>query len=140
VEEHINRLFPGKKHYNQCPKSPFFCKNVYLRRPRRAAKIKVRIFTLPSTRSVSFHVATNRAETQRSAFSLLEGVVCIPPHNNPDNGRVDCSNRNNEGSQCDFTCNANYALNGSSQSVCLDDGNGDGFGAWSNPAPKCDRE
>jgi len=73
-------------------------------------------------------------------FSFFKGIVCTPPHSNPGNGRVDCSDRNNVGSQCDFTCNANYALNGTAQSVCRDDGNGDGFGVWSSPAPKCDRE
>ena len=80
-----------------------------------------------------------RAETHRSNF-LLQGIVCIPPHTNPTNGAVTCSDRSNEGSRCDFTCNANYALNGSPQSVCRDDGTGDSFGAWSSPAPTCDRK
>jgi len=73
-------------------------------------------------------------------FLLLEGIVCNPPHTNPANGRVDCSDSNNVDSQCDFTCNTNYALIGSRQSVCRDDGNGDELGEWSTLAPTCVRE
>jgi len=83
---------------------------------------------------------TSEQKLNVQVFYFFKGIVCTPPHNNPTSGSVDCSDSNNEGSRCDFTCNVNYALNGSSQSVCRDDGNGDGFGAWSNPAPKCDRE
>jgi len=89
----------------------------------------------------SLQVATNiRKKLSHHIFYFSKGIVCTPPHRKPANGRVDCSDGSNVGSQCDFTCNANYALNGTAQSVCRDDGDGDGFGVWSTPAPKCDRE
>ena len=92
--------------------------------------------------NLNFLAIFNKHQSRNSTFIFLflEGIVCIPPHSNPTNGAVTCSDRSNEGSRCDFTCNANYALNGSPQSVCRDDGNGDGFGAWSSPAPTCDRK
>ncbi|XP_076818198.1 sushi, von Willebrand factor type A, EGF and pentraxin domain-containing protein 1-like [Clavelina lepadiformis] len=64
-------------------------------------------------------------------------ITCIPPQSAPENGDVSCNNGNNLNSECRFTCDAGYSLEGSESSVCVDDGNGDAEGVWTAPAPIC---
>ena len=73
----------------------------------------------------------------KPAFIPYTGIVCPPPHSDPANGNVSCSDGNNEGSVCTFTCIENYSLVGSPASTCLDDGNLDLTGVWSTDAPSC---
>nr|XP_002125315.1 P-selectin [Ciona intestinalis] len=66
-------------------------------------------------------------------------ITCRPPYTNPTNGRVGCSDRNNEGSICEFSCDVGYAMIGAAVSTCIDDADNDEFGIWNSPAPICQR-
>uniref|UniRef100_H2ZPN8 Sushi domain-containing protein n=1 Tax=Ciona savignyi TaxID=51511 RepID=H2ZPN8_CIOSA len=57
--------------------------------------------------------------------------VCEPRLMVPNNGRKTCSKANYAGSQCNFTCNTGYRMEGSSHSMCQDDQ------TWSHSAPEC---
>lgn len=64
-------------------------------------------------------------------------ITCPPPMIPPTFGRVVCSDFNNGGSVCSFTCERGYQLLGSPSSTCVDDNNGDQYGQWSKPVPRC---
>nr|XP_039253479.1 sushi, von Willebrand factor type A, EGF and pentraxin domain-containing protein 1-like [Styela clava] len=64
-------------------------------------------------------------------------ITCPPPMIPPTFGRVDCSDSNNGGSVCRFTCENGYQLLGSPTSTCVDDENGDQYGRWTSPVPRC---
>ena len=70
----------------------------------------------------------------------FSGIVCQPFHADLVNGEVICSDANNEGSSCFFTCGPNFVLSGTSVLTCLDDGNGDFLGAWLSLPPRCLRK
>ncbi|XP_076818199.1 P-selectin-like [Clavelina lepadiformis] len=64
-------------------------------------------------------------------------LTCPPPHIDPDNGSVACSNDNFDGSECRFSCDVGFFLLGSQSSICRDDGDLDAEGEWSDPPPTC---
>uniref|UniRef100_F7AJJ2 Uncharacterized protein n=1 Tax=Ciona intestinalis TaxID=7719 RepID=F7AJJ2_CIOIN len=64
-------------------------------------------------------------------------ITCPPAFNNPTNGVVGCTDGINDGSVCSFGCAPGFSLIGAASSTCADDGNGDGVGLWSQPAPIC---
>jgi len=71
---------------------------------------------------------------------LLAAILCQPPQSNPVNGDVSCTNANRASSVCTFSCASGFALDGRSTTVCLDDGNGDALGVWSNFPAVCRRK
>jgi len=67
-------------------------------------------------------------------------VTCLLAQGNPSNGAVLCTNENRVTSVCTFSCSAGYDLVGSASTTCLNDGDGDAFGVWSNTRPFCIRK
>ncbi|XP_077969592.1 P-selectin-like [Styela clava] len=72
---------------------------------------------------------------------VCEQITCKPALHDPQNGQVACSNKNNIGSNCTFSCNEGYDLDGtvesSIESLCRDDGDGDEVGEWTVPEATC---
>uniref|UniRef100_H2YY60 Sushi domain-containing protein n=1 Tax=Ciona savignyi TaxID=51511 RepID=H2YY60_CIOSA len=60
---------------------------------------------------------------------------CSPPHTNPSNGSVSCSDGSNLGSQCEFACQLGFTLVGAALSSCAQS-NGNPPD-WTAPAPIC---
>lgn len=61
-------------------------------------------------------------------MTIFLGIMCKPVFANPSNGEVDCSDLNNYGSQCSFTCADGFTLKGSASTICRGSG-------WINPKP-----
>nr|XP_002125765.3 P-selectin [Ciona intestinalis] len=64
-------------------------------------------------------------------------MSCSPPHTDPMNGDVVCTDGNMIGSLCVFTCNPGFMLQGPPTSTCVDDNNGDISAVWDQPPPIC---
>ncbi|XP_078495092.1 complement receptor type 1 [Ciona intestinalis] len=62
-------------------------------------------------------------------------IQCSDPPPAPANGQMQCSDGNNIGSQCTYTCSPDYAVVGDSVTTCTDMGNGNY--RFDNPAPVC---
>ncbi|XP_077972123.1 P-selectin-like [Styela clava] len=69
-----------------------------------------------------------------------EKIICNPPHVDPENGKVTCTDFNFLGSVCTFRCNAFYDVDGTTKdfhiSECVKDksASGTAVGKW-NPGP-----
>nr|XP_039263036.1 uncharacterized protein LOC120339059 isoform X1 [Styela clava] len=51
-----------------------------------------------------------------------ERITCSPSYSNPSNGKVICSDVNNYNSNCDFSCEEGFSLEGDKVSTCLTTG------------------
>lgn len=67
------------------------------------------------------------------------GIVCTNQIA-PDNGKVTCDNRENLNSNCTFSCDVGYRLDGNHTRTCIDDNNGDALGMWTDETPTCTGE
>lgn len=71
-------------------------------------------------------------------FSKCEISECRPKLQNPSNGRVECTNKNIEGSVCTFSCERGYDLSGTDgktlETECRNDGDST---SWTVAAPTC---
>ena len=63
-------------------------------------------------------------------------AITCPALAPPTDGSVNCTNGNNFGSVCTFTCSSGYSLVGSSTSTCGGDGSSV-TGAFDQAAPTC---
>nr|XP_002129893.1 P-selectin-like isoform X1 [Ciona intestinalis]XP_026692609.1 P-selectin-like isoform X2 [Ciona intestinalis] len=81
-------------------------------------------------------IGTLRGVWQNPA-PVCRPIQCTPSQEDPDNGRVFCSNGIQLGSVCRFMCSHGYAMLGTGMTTCLNDGNGDTIGTWSAPPSRC---
>ena len=70
-------------------------------------------------------------------YLFLE-MFCPPGPGMPLNGNTFCSDENVLGSKCNFTCEPEFELLGSSGSDCIENANGEIV--WSDPVPECKRK
>ena len=72
-------------------------------------------------------------------ITFISAVTCDPTRTALTNGNVSCTNTNQFGSVCTFTCNSGYALsnNNLTKTTCNDDGDNDAEGEWSSNPPQC---
>ena len=70
---------------------------------------------------------------------FISAITCDPSRTAPTNGNVSCTNTNQFGSVCTYTCNSGYALSNNSltNTTCNDDGDNDADGEWSSNPPEC---
>ena len=70
---------------------------------------------------------------------LVTVITCNPARTNLANGQVVCSNSNELGSVCKYTCDSGYGLSNTSlaSTTCIDDGNNDANGEWNSTPPTC---
>ena len=66
-------------------------------------------------------------------------ITCDPSRTNLTNGYVSCTNSNQLGSVCTYSCNTGYGLSDISltNTTCNDNGDNDNNGEWSSTAPQC---
>ena len=70
--------------------------------------------------------------------SNVTEIVCLPKLREPLNGAVNCSNFNNIGSSCGYSCRNGFVLLGRNASVCAPDSNRDLHGRWTELLiPEC---
>ena len=69
----------------------------------------------------------------------ISAIACIPQAT-PLNGDQSCTNDADLDSECTFTCNDDYVLDGSDTARCFDDGNNDVIGEWTAQPPVCRRK
>lgn len=62
-------------------------------------------------------------------------ISCQPEHTSITHGAVDCTNGNNIGSECRFSCNDGFMLVGIFHTIC--DMTPDGVGMWHSDPPVC---
>lgn len=70
---------------------------------------------------------------------------CFPDYSSASsggisNGEVSCSDGDNSGSVCSFTCNDGYSLQGSQTVTCSNTWLYDNFGPWDNSEPFCKKD
>ena len=74
-------------------------------------------------------------------MSYFSAVTCSPTYTSSmiTYGSVSCTNSNTYKSQCTFSCDTGYRLNGQSVLTCNSDGSdSDGTGSWSDTTqPTC---
>lgn len=74
---------------------------------------------------------------------LCSKIRCIPVLEDPENGQLTCTDRNNFGSVCTTTCMLGYDLDDTDAAEiltrCLDGGRGNDVGKWSGKAGTCTR-
>nr|XP_018667440.1 sushi, von Willebrand factor type A, EGF and pentraxin domain-containing protein 1-like isoform X1 [Ciona intestinalis] len=64
-----------------------------------------------------------------------EKIICNPTLTSPANGKVECTNSNNQDSNCLYECDLGYKLNSSNQqSLCMENGHWDPY-----PPPTCQK-
>nr|XP_009858194.1 P-selectin-like [Ciona intestinalis] len=64
-------------------------------------------------------------------------VKCLPQIIGLTNGQTSCTDSNFDRSECSFICDPGFVLDGSPESVCADDNDGDDTGEWTQPIPQC---
>ena len=73
---------------------------------------------------------------ERLKYNNFTAITCDSSRTSTGNGSVTCSDTNQIGSACTYTCNKGFALSNISlaHTVCTDDGDDDSEGQW-NPIP-----
>uniref|UniRef100_H2Z6L6 Sushi domain-containing protein n=1 Tax=Ciona savignyi TaxID=51511 RepID=H2Z6L6_CIOSA len=72
--------------------------------------------------------------------TVCRRITCSPELDQPANGNIICSDRNNEGSVCSFSCDDDYVLVGEAERTCMANVNS-ARGTWDNsPSPVCERK
>ena len=63
-------------------------------------------------------------------------TLCTPDYSTEAliNGQISCTDTNNDGSVCTFTCDPQYLLDGNATATC------DSTKGWNSQMPKCDGE
>ncbi|XP_076818196.1 beta-2-glycoprotein 1-like [Clavelina lepadiformis] len=69
--------------------------------------------------------------------ATCQPIVCEPSFEELENGQVSCTNESYAGSNCTFNCDPTYKIEGNSSSYCLDDGDDDRTGSWTQEIPEC---